>query len=304
MEINSDTHFSIVPSDGAMTVDGKGMGGLDFTSANIPEGINALQWESGQGELEYLDARANPNVIINEVPEWAQKCLDIFVERVRWELENTPPSPRASVQDEPGDFWDQYPEANPVTVDQILAKEYPGIINVAAQDPNLVLKGVLTTDVEDGATALTSLRNLRNDCLELGVTAFSDPLNDEVSDSFIEYMTGLGYVLATNRQLFYPWNNTLEERRADINVNVGRSVTLQEGVGWNGDNWQIDLISRNNILSVVTAINAGLWDSEYVTWRNTANEDKELTVAEFKELAKAVIEKVNQVYLDSFAAKG
>ena len=65
MEINSDTHFSIVPSDGAMTVDGKGMGGLDFTSANIPEGINALQWESGQGELEYLDARANPNVIIN-----------------------------------------------------------------------------------------------------------------------------------------------------------------------------------------------------------------------------------------------
>ena len=304
MEINSDTHFSIVPSDGAMTVDGKGMGGLDFTSANIPEGINALQWESGQGELEYLDARANPNVIINEVPEWAQKCLDIFVERVRWELENTPPAPRASVQDEPGDFWDQYPEANPVTVDQILAKEYPGIVNVTAQDPNLVLKGVLTTDVEDGATALTSLRNLRNDCLELGVTAFSDPLNDEVSDSFIEYMTGLGYVLATNRQLFYPWNNTLEERRADINVNVGRSVTLQEGVGWNGDNWQIDLISRNNILSVVTAINAGLWDSEYVTWRNTANEDKELTVAEFKELAKAVIEKVNQVYLDSFAAKG
>ena len=90
----------------------------------------------------------------------------------------------------------------------------------------------------------------------------------------------------------------------DININVGRAITLREGVGWNGDNWQIDLISRNNILSVVTAINAGLWDSEYVTWRNTANEDKELTVAEFKELAKAVIEKVNQVYLDSFAAKG
>ena len=304
MEINSDTHFSIVPSDGAMTVDGKGMGGLDFTSANIPEGINALQWESGQGELEYTDARANPNVIINEVPEWAQKCLDIFVERVQWELENTPPAPRASVQDEPGDFWDQYPEANPASVDQILAKEYPGIVNAAAQDPNLVLKGVLTTQVGEGATALASLRDLRNDCLELGVTAFSDSLNDDVSDSFIEYMTGLGYVLATNRQLFYPWNNTLEERRADININVGRAVTLQEGVGWNGDNWQIDLISRNNILSVVTAINAGLWDSEYVTWRNTANEDKELTVAEFKELAKAVIEKVNQVYLDSFAAKG
>ncbi len=302
------THFSIVPADGAMTVDGKGMGGIDFSSANIPADINALQWEDGQGELEYLDARNNPNIILTERPEWAEKCLVLFAEAVEQALIEEGPTNElpegARVQDEPGDFWAQYPEANPVTVDQILAREYPGIVNVAAQDPSLVLKGVLTTDVQDGATALTSLRNLRNDCLELGVTAFSDPLNDEVSDSFIEYMTGLGYVLASNRQLFYPWNNTLEERRTDININVDRSVTLQEGVGWNGDNWQIDLISRNNILSVVTAINAGLWDSEYVTWRNTANEDKELTVAEFKELAKAVIEKVNQVYLDSFAAKG
>ena len=158
--------------------------------------------------------------------------------------------------------------------------------------------------MDEGATALASLRDLRNDCLEVGITAFSDVLGAGASDNFIEYMEGLGYVLSPNRQLFYPWNNTLEERRKDININVGRAITLREGVGWNGDNWQIDLISRNNILSVVTAINAGLWDSEYVTWRNTANEDKELTVAEFKELAKAVIEKVNQVYLDSFAAKG
>ncbi len=302
------THFSIVPADGAMTVDGKGMGGIDFSSANIPPYVNALQWEGAHGELEHLDARSNPNVILTERPEWAEKCLVLFAEAVQQAIIEEGPSQELPVdtrlQDEPGDFWAQYPEANPVTVDQILAKEYPGIVNIAAQDPNLVLKGVLTTDVQDGASALTSLRNLRNDCLELGVTAFSDSLEDDVTDNFVEYMTGLGYVLASNRQLFYPWNNTLEERRADININVGRSVTLQEGVGWNGDNWQIDLISRNNILSVVTAINAGLWDSEYVTWRNTANEDKELTVAEFKELAKAVIEKVNQVYLDSFAAKG
>ena len=308
MEINSDTHFSIVPSDGAMTVNGKGMGGIDFSSANIPGGVNALQWESGQGELEYTDARGNPNVILDTAPEWALKSLELFAEAVEQALIEEGPSNElpveARVQEEPGDFWNQYPETNPVSVDQILAKEYPGIVNIAAQDPSLVLKGVLTSQVENGATALASLRDLRNDCLELGITAFSDPLNDEVSDSFIEYMTGLGYVLASNRQLFYPWNDTLEERRADIDINVGRSVTLQEGVGWNGDNWQIDLISRNNILSVVTAINAGLWDSEYVTWRNTANEDKELTVAEFKELAKAVIEKVNQVYLASFAAKG
>lgn len=302
------THFSIVPSDGAMTVDGKGMGGIDFSSANIPADINALQWEDGQGELEYLDARNNPNVILTERPEWAEKCLELFAEAVQQAIIEEGPSNElpieTRVQDEPGDFWDQYPEANSVTVDEILAKEYPGIVNVAAQDPNLVLKGVLTKEVQDGATALASLRDLRNDCLEVGITAFSDSLEDDVSQNFIEYMEGLGYVLAPNRQLFYPWNDTLEERRKDININVGRALTLREGVGWNGDNWQIDLISRNNILSVVTAINAGLWDSEYVTWRNTANEDKELTVAEFKELAKAVIEKVNQVYLDSFAAKG
>ena len=298
------THFSIVPADGAMTVDGQGMGGIDFTSANIPPYVNALQWEGGQGELEHLDARNTPNVILTERPEWAEKCLELFAEAVKAALIEEGPSNELPTALAAEDFWNQYPEANAVTVDEILAKEYPGIVNVAAQDPNLVLKGILTTAVDEGATALASLRDLRNDCLEAGITAFSDPLNDDVSDSFIEYMEGLGYVLAANRQLFYPWNNTLEERRTDININVGRAITLREGVGWNGDNWQIDLISRNNILSVVTAINAGLWDSEYVTWRNTANEDKELTVAEFKELAKAVIEKVNQVYLDSFAAKG
>ena len=298
------THFSIVPADGAMTVDGQGMGGIDFTSANIPPYVNALQWEGGQGELEHLDARNTPNVILTERPEWAEKCLELFAEAVKAALIEEGPSNELPTALAAEDFWNQYPEANAVTVDEILAKEYPGIVNVAAQDPNLVLKGILTTAVDEGATALASLRDLRNDCLEVGITAFSDVLGAGAPDNFIEYMEGLGYVLSPNRQLFYPWNNTLEERRKDININVGRAVTLREGVGWNGDNWQIDLISRNNILSVVTAINAGLWDSEYVTWRNTANEDKELTVAEFKELAKAVIEKVNQVYLDSFAAKG
>ena len=298
------THFSIVPSDGAMTVDGQGMGGIDFTSANIPPYVNALQWEGGQGELEHLDARNTPNVILTERPEWAEKCLELFAEAVKAALIEEGPSNELPTALAAEDFWNQYPEANAVTVDEILAKEYPGIVNVAAQDPNLVLKGILTTAVDEGATALASLRDLRNDCLEVGITAFSDVLGAGAPDNFIEYMEGLGYVLSPNRQLFYPWNNTLEERRKDININVGRAVTLREGVGWNGDNWQIDLISRNNILSVVTAINAGLWDSEYVNWRNTANEDKELTVAEFKELAKAVIEQVNQVYLDSFAAKG
>ena len=298
------THFSIVPADGAMTVDGQGMGGIDFTSANIPPYVNALQWEGGQGELEHLDARNTPNVILTERPEWAEKCLELFAEAVKAALIEEGPSNELPTALAAEDFWNQYPEANAVTVDEILAKEYPGIVNVAAQDPNLVLKGILTTAVDEGATALASLRDLRNDCLEVGITAFSDVLGAGAPDNFIEYMEGLGYVLSPNRQLFYPWNNTLEERRKDININVGRAITLREGVGWNGDNWQIDLISRNNILSVVTAINAGLWDSEYVNWRNTANEDKELTVAEFKELAKAVIERVNQVYLDSFAAKG
>ena len=298
------THFSIVPADGAMTVDGQGMGGIDFTSANIPPYVNALQWEGGQGELEHLDARNTPNVILTERPEWAEKCLELFAEAVKAALIEEGPSNELPTALAAEDFWNQYPEANAVTVDEILAKEYPGIVNVAAQDPNLVLKGILTTAVDEGATALASLRDLRNDCLEVGITAFSDVLGAGAPDNFIEYMEGLGYVLSPNRQLFYPWKNTLEERRKDININVGRAITLREGVGWNGDNWQIDLISRNNILSVVTAINAGLWDSEYVNWRNTANEDKELTVAEFKELAKAVIEKVNQVYLDSFAAKG
>ena len=86
------THFSIVPADGAMTVDGQGMGGIDFSSANIPADVNALQWEDGQGELEHLDARNNPNVILTERPEWAEKCLVLFAEAVKAALIEEGPS--------------------------------------------------------------------------------------------------------------------------------------------------------------------------------------------------------------------
>ena len=117
-------------------------------------------------------------IILTERPEWAEKCLVLFAEAVKAALIEEGPSNELPIALTAEDFWNQYPEANAVTVDEILAKEYPGIVNVAAQDPNLVLKGILTTAVDEGATALASLRDLRNDCLEVGITAFSDVLGD------------------------------------------------------------------------------------------------------------------------------
>ena len=125
METNSDIHFSIVPPDGTMTVDGKGMGGIDFSSADIPADVNALQWEDAQGELEHIDARNNPNEILTERPEWAEKCLVLFAEAVQQAVIDEGPTNElpvgdgARAQEEPGDFWDQYPEANAITVDRI-----------------------------------------------------------------------------------------------------------------------------------------------------------------------------------------
>ena len=48
---------SIVPADGAVSVDGVGFGGLDLSSVNPT--IHAVQWYDTYGEVEFKDVFAN-----------------------------------------------------------------------------------------------------------------------------------------------------------------------------------------------------------------------------------------------------
>ena len=67
--------LTIIPTDGAVYIDGAAYSGLDLSF--IPTDVHALQWYDTYGELEFkrsfIDGQVvHPsNQLINELPEWA-----------------------------------------------------------------------------------------------------------------------------------------------------------------------------------------------------------------------------------------
>lgn len=288
--------LTIVVDDNAVTKNGVGHGGLDLSSCGIPSNVAALQWDNTAGEIEF--DTAIDNEAITELPAWATAC-----EAVWQTAEDAEPEEEAAVPTET--FWADYPNASETQVNKILAKNYPGIVNEKALDPNDVLKGIQTTVVADGNTALTSLSNLKNDCIAAGVPPMSDMMGDDVTSNFITYMTDtLGYTLytATNR-VYWAWSGDIVSNKADKDINDQRDVDFDAGVTWDNKTWQIDLVSRNNIMNQLTAITSGIYTDANVTWRTADNTDVTLTVEQFKQLATAVNNRVEEIYTTSFTDK-
>jgi len=70
----------IIPSDGAVYVDGYSFSDLDLSVA--PVDVHALQWKNNKGWIEFkdLDDGTKPqNQPITELPEWANAC------KVKWD---------------------------------------------------------------------------------------------------------------------------------------------------------------------------------------------------------------------------
>jgi hypothetical protein len=65
----------IIPSDGAVYVDGYSFSDLDLAAA--PTDVHALQWKTNKGWIEFkdLDDDTKPqNQAITELPAWATAC--------------------------------------------------------------------------------------------------------------------------------------------------------------------------------------------------------------------------------------
>lgn len=290
--------IGIVVADNAVTKDGKGFGSLDFSGCNIPENVWALQWDNDHGHIEF-NSELVQNENITELPAWAQLCLN------KWEeAKNAEPVEEETTEPTIDTFWSTYPKADAETVNVILAKEYPGIVNERALDPYTVLKGVRVSIISEGATALSSIGVLKNDCIKLGIPTVSDPITDSVSPNFTKYMTEtLGYSLSENKVLYVPWTGEIVSNKSNQDINVQREKDIENGVTWNGYTWQIDLVSRNNIMNQLTAITSNIYTQPNVTWRTKDNQDVTLTIEEFKQLATAVNNRVEEIYLASFNAK-
>lgn len=77
--------ITIIPSDRAVYVDNQCSIGLDLSSCNVPENVQALQWYSDHGDIEF---KSNiPNEEITSLPDWANACVSV------WTVANTPVPP-------------------------------------------------------------------------------------------------------------------------------------------------------------------------------------------------------------------
>ena len=83
----------IIPSDGAVYVDGYSFPDLDLS--NVPSDVHALQWKNTKGWIEFkdLDDDTKPqNQVITELPSWANTCKAKWDEaKLAEELTNTIP---------------------------------------------------------------------------------------------------------------------------------------------------------------------------------------------------------------------
>lgn len=77
--------LTIIPSDGAVYVDGKCFSDLSWQGT--PSDVHALQWDNGSGWIEFNNG--NPNEDITSLPIWAGNA------ELAWEEANNPPPPPA-----------------------------------------------------------------------------------------------------------------------------------------------------------------------------------------------------------------
>ena len=326
--INSDTHFSIVPSDGSMTVDGKGMGGIDFSSANIPSEINALQWESGQGELEYLDARNNPNVIINDAPEWALKCLELFAEAVQAEAKPKDLKMRSLEAVDPTitEIMDKYPTINYEDANKL-------ILTFSSNDFNLqIVSGTFMYDMETqettpfrpvgvgfislagtGTIVLNKFKQLTEAGAKVGIPILSaPPSNRPDSASLRQYNTQtlgqLAYDFVTAdelpKTLYYPeWTLAQDKIKKGRDIDTERSLELMVGFEYEGKMYDARRVSRTNLADYMSLVNAGVDLPEGFTWRAIDNTNTAFDKVTLKAFANAMFTFMNDTYINSWNRK-
>jgi len=324
--INSDTHFSIVPADGAMTVDGKGMGGIDFSSANIPTDVNALQWESGQGELEYLDARNNPNVIINDAPEWALKCLELFAAAVQAELDENvrleklrldsfSPDPKIT------EIMDKYPIINYEDANKL-------ILMFSSKDLELeIVSGTFMYDEEtqmdtpyrpvgiaitqltgNGTLIISKLTQLTEAAALVAIPILSTPFADNAQLRQLNESLGQSaYDYTYSEQeftLYYPeWTLAKDKLKKGRDIDTERTVELLQGFEYEGKMYDAGPASRTNLADYMTLVNAGVNLPEGFTWRASDNTSTGFDNTTLKDFANAMFTFMNDTYIKSWNRK-
>lgn len=80
--------LTIVPSDGVVLIDNYAYHQLDLSNCAIPNNVHALQWYNTYGEIEFVGTIENEQ--INELPDWANLCVDVWNSK-DYLVKNPPP---------------------------------------------------------------------------------------------------------------------------------------------------------------------------------------------------------------------
>lgn len=111
--------ITVVKDDAAVSVDGKGFGGLDLSF--LPDGIHAIQWSGAQGEIEWRDPetkKAVANEPITTLP-YQDQIMAAWQAALAAEPLPPPPLPPPEKTFSSLEFLDLFTESEQLSIAQL-----------------------------------------------------------------------------------------------------------------------------------------------------------------------------------------
>ena len=306
--------LTIIPVDGNVKKDGVVYLKLDLSSCQIPNDVHALQWYEDNGWIEYESALIQ-NETITALPSWASLCLDVWekADQVAKEEEAKrviPPEDAVDRSSEIKALEDKYPMVSASVINSIILNtSFSGLQlspYVRQHDNTLVgiYFGIAGDGVAEGSRTLRNMQHLITHLESKGIPTFGSSISFTSPELHRHANLLSTYGLKTlfsNGKLFAmsEWTFDLAKASKKTAINYNRDVEIEKGCTHNGNVWDIDSESLNNMTAKLSVTN----DADSVVWRTKTNLNITLTGLEFKSLVSAAVNTVDAIYKNSWDRK-
>lgn len=301
--------MTIIPSDSAVSVDYISASGLSLT--NIPSNIHALQWEEDAGWLEFNDSKPNEN--IKKLPEWAWEAQAVFTDK------NEKDKAQGITEEEINAYSlivnsieDTYPVANIEAVEKLLAMRFKNITTfprIRKSDRSIIGVDIssLVGNNNTGSIGMLSVRSLVEAGQSLGVPVISDSTPEGVDlEQFESILQGFGFSTTPNPVALYayvPWTLAMAKASKKILIEKERDSKINGGVTWNGNVFDSNVVARENILSTLAIVAAGVALPPDFVWRTKNNNNVIINSLDIVELSSEMNKVTNNAYHISWERK-
>lgn len=301
--------LTIIPVDKTVYVNENSISGLILN--NIPTNLHTLQWDNDKGWLEFKDNK--PNKSIDKLPEWAWEAHAVFTN----EIEN------AKVQEitekEIEDYAlkvalieDTYPVANIEAVEKLLAMRFKNITTfprIRKSDRSIIGVDVssLVGTNNTGSIGMLSAKSLVKAGQSLGVPIISDSTPQGVDlVHFESVLQSFGLSTISSPVALYayvPWTLTMEKVSKKILIEKERDIKINGGITYNGNVFDSDVVARENILSTLAIVAAGVALPPDFVWRTKNNNNVVINDLDIVNLASEMNKIINDAYHISWERK-